>query len=209
MDRAKFADIQRDFHRMCVEQEEAARAAAKSREDLFNCKNELKEAIEMVRSHDESLFALEKEKEYAQIEKNRAKADLEKAKMALNEHEKVLASAFWERDLLKVQVAGTWAQVAKAHEEAIWEYKENFKDTDDYLDLMRDDITKYKEALKRVDSNFDGDYYDKLILSEPQTLAPRDPDGFEQLDLIGTPGTTTVPLAKPNAAPAETPAVTQ
>ena len=36
MGRAKFADMQKDFHRMCVEQEEAARAAAKYKEELFN-----------------------------------------------------------------------------------------------------------------------------------------------------------------------------
>ena len=57
--------------------------------------------------------------------------------------------------------------MAKAREESIWEYKENFKDTDDYLDLMRDVVVEYKEALKQVDLNFDGDCYDMLILGEP------------------------------------------
>ena len=93
MGRSKFADRQRDFHRMRVEQEEAARAAAKYREDLHNCKNDLNEATKMPRSSGESLLALEKEKEYAQLERDRAKADLEKAKAALIEHERVLDSA--------------------------------------------------------------------------------------------------------------------
>ena len=60
---------------------------------------------------------------------------------------------------------------------------------------MRDVVTEYKEALKRVDLNFDGDYYDRLILGEPQTPAPKDPIGFEQLDSIGTPGIATGPPA--------------
>ena len=38
----KFEDIQRDLHKMCVEQEEAVRAMAKNREDLFNCKTSSK-----------------------------------------------------------------------------------------------------------------------------------------------------------------------
>lgn len=54
---------------------------------------ELKEATEMVRSRNESLVALENDKKYALIERDRAKVDLEKAKATLNEHEKLLASA--------------------------------------------------------------------------------------------------------------------
>ena len=56
---------QRDFHRMRIEQEKAAQAVAKYREELFNCKNELKEATELARSRCESFIALEKKKEYA------------------------------------------------------------------------------------------------------------------------------------------------
>ena len=59
------------------------------------------------------------------------------------------------------------AQLAKAPEEAVQEYKANFKDTDAYLVLMRDVVAEYKEAMKRVDPNFDGDYYNRLILGEP------------------------------------------
>ena len=47
---------------MCVEHNEAVRPATKYHEDLYKCKIELKEATEMARSHDESLFALEKER---------------------------------------------------------------------------------------------------------------------------------------------------
>ena len=56
---------------------------------------------------------------------------------------------------------------------------------------MRDVVSEYKIVLKKVDPNFNSDYYDNLILSEPQTLAPEDPVGFEQLDPIGTPGNAT------------------
>ena len=48
-----------------MEQEKAAQAVAKYREELFNCKNELKEATELARSRCESFIALEKKKEYA------------------------------------------------------------------------------------------------------------------------------------------------
>ena len=133
---------------------------------------ELKEATEMVRSRNESLVALENEKKYAPIERDRAKVDLEKAKATLNEHEKLLASAVQERDSLKAKVPGIGVQVAKARKEAVREYKKNFKDTNDYLDLMRDAVVEYKEALKQVDPNFNGDYYDRLILGEPQTSTP-------------------------------------
>ena len=85
-------------------------------------------------------------------------------------------------------MAGIGAQVAKAREEAVQQYKANFKDTDDYLELMRDVVAEYKMVVKRVDPNFNGDYIDNLILGEPQTPAPEDPVGFKQLDLIETPG---------------------
>ena len=91
------------------------------------------------------------------------------------------------------------ALVAQSREEAIQEYKANFKDTDDYLDQMRDATVKYKESLKWVDPSFDADYYDRLILGEPQTPAPEDPVGFDQLDLIGTLG---IAVTNQAAAPA-------
>ena len=58
----------------------------------------------MARSRNESLLALEKEKEYTQLEKDKdkAKADLEKAKAALIEHERVLDSALRDRNSLKI-----------------------------------------------------------------------------------------------------------
>ena len=42
-------------------------------------------------------------------------------------------------------------------------------------------------AIKKVDPNFDDDYYDNLIFGEPLTPTPEDPIRFEQLDPIGTP----------------------
>ena len=74
---------------------------------------------------------MENETVYAQLERDRAEINLEKAKAALIEHEKVLDGAVRERNSLRIQVVGIGVQVAKAHEEAVHEYKANFKDTDD------------------------------------------------------------------------------
>ena len=54
--------------------------------------------------------------------------------------------------------------------------------------------------MKKFDLNFKGDYYDRLILGEPQTPTPEDQVGFEQLDQIGKPKT----VAELNTAPSET-----
>ena len=64
------------------------------------------------------------------------------------------------------------AKVAKARVEPVQEHKNSFKDTVDYLYLMRDAVNKYKESIKKVDPSFDGDYYDRLISGEPATSAP-------------------------------------
>ena len=92
-------------------------------------------------------------------------------------------------------------QVTKAREEAVQQYKDNFKDMNDYLKLMRDAVVEYKIAMKRVDPNFDGDNIDSLILGEPQTLTPEDLVGFEQLDPIGTHGNAAEPNKETNASP--------
>ena len=62
---------------------------------------------------------------------------------------------------------------------------------------MRDATTKYKASLKKVNPDFDAKYYNRLIFEayEPQTLIPEDPVGFDQLNLIGTPGTAAGPSA--------------
>ena len=67
-----------------------------------------------------------------------------------------------------------------------------------------------KAQLKKVNPDFDVEHYDKLILEtdEPQTLAPKDPIGFDQLDPIRTLGTTTGPSAfgeKAVASPSQAP----
>ena len=99
------------------------------------------------------------------------------------------------------------ALVAQAHEEAIQEYKASFKDTNDYLDLIRDATEEYKESIKKVNPDFDADYYDILILEpgEPQTPAPKDPASFDQLDPIWTPGTTAGPSTDQDTSPIEKP----
>ena len=83
-------DIQRDYHRLRVEQEEVARATARYREDLHTCKNELKGASKVVWGWKESLLALEKEKKYTDLYRDREKVDLERAKVALQEQERAL-----------------------------------------------------------------------------------------------------------------------
>ena len=102
-----------------------------------------------------------------------------------------------ERNTLKVHVAGIGTLLAKVREEAVQEYKANFKETNDYLDLMRDATKEYKAQLKKVNPDFDAEHYDRLILKadEPQTPTSEDPVGFDQLDSIGTPGTAAVPSA--------------
>ena len=66
------------------------------------------------------------------------------------------------------------AKVVKARVDAVQEYNNNFKDTVDYLLLMRDAVNEYKASIKRVDPTFDGDYYDRIISGEPDTHAPED-----------------------------------
>ena len=64
------------------------------------------------------------------------------------------------------------AKVAKAKVDVVQEYKNSFKDTVDYLFLMRDAVNEYKASIKKVDPTFDGDYYDRLISREPASPAP-------------------------------------
>ena len=105
----------------------------------------------MVRSHNDSILNMEKEREHAWSERDKAWAELEKAQGALHNNEMVLAVTVQERNSLKVNVAIIGALVAQVREEAVQEYKANFKDTNDYLDLMRDATAEYKESLKQVD----------------------------------------------------------
>ena len=89
-----------------------------------------------------------------------------KAQKALCELEQAHQATVQERNTLKVHMAGIGALMAKAREEAVQEYKANFKETDDYLDLMRDAIEEYKAQLKKVNPNpnFDAEHYDRVIL---------------------------------------------
>ena len=64
--------------------------------------------------------------------------------------------------------------MAEARVDAVQEYKASFKDTVDYLFLMRDAVNEYKASIKKVDPTFDDDYYDRLISGEPATPAPED-----------------------------------
>ena len=155
----------------------------------------------MVRRCNDSILVVEKEREHARAERDKARPELEKAYGVLSKNEKALTNVVRERNTLKVHVAGIGALVAHAHEEVIQEYKVNFKGTNDYLNLMRDATKEYKESLKWVDLSFNADYYDRLILGEPQTLASEDPVGFDQLDPIGTPGDCNRPLRRARHCP--------
>ena len=132
------------------------------------------------------------------MERDRVKVELEKTKAILQERDRALQVAAREQDTMKAELAGN---LAKAREEAIQEYKNNFKDTVDYLYLIRDAVDEYKMSIKKVDPTFNGDYYDNLIFSEPSTSAPKGPVGFKQLDPIGTPGAAAEPEGAPVAEP--------
>ena len=112
--RTMFADMRWDYHRIKMEYEELVRAVAKYQEDLNMSGNELKRAAEVVKSCKESLLVLEKKKEYADLEMDWAKADFEKAKVALQEQDRALQIAARERDALKAKVAGIREKVVRA-----------------------------------------------------------------------------------------------
>ena len=101
---------------------------------------------------------------------------------------------------------GFGASLAKAHEEAIQEYRANFKETNDYLDLMHSATEEYKAQLKKVNPDFDAEHYDRLILEleKPQTPTSEDPISFDQLDPIETSGNTTGPSIMNESAEAST-----
>ena len=101
---------------------------------------------------------------------------------------------------------GFGASLAKAREEAVQEYRGNFKEMNDYLDLMQDAIEEYKAQLKKVNPDFDTEHYDRLILEleEPQTPASEDLVGFNQLDPIETPRNAASPSTMGNSAEAST-----
>ena len=105
------------------------------------------------------------------MERDRAKADLEQAKAILQEKDRALLVAARELDALKAEMA---AKVVKAQVDTDQEYENNFKDTVDYLYLMRDAVNEYKEPIKKVNPSFNGDYYDRLIYGEPATPALED-----------------------------------
>ena len=114
-----FANKQKDYHLLKVEYEEVVRAAAKYLEDLHTCKNELKGVSKVVKGCRDSLLALEKEKEYVDLKRDRAKADLEKAKAALQEQDRAFHTTARERDMLKGELAIIGKRVAKVLEEAV------------------------------------------------------------------------------------------
>ena len=61
---------------------------------------------------------------------------------------------------------GFRASLTRAREEVVQEYKANFKETRDYLDILNDATEEYKASLKKVDPSFDAEYYDNLILEQ-------------------------------------------
>ena len=59
---------------------------------------------------------------------------------------------------------GFRASLAKAREKAAQEYRANFKETNDYLDLINNATKEYKTSLRKVNPDFDAEHYDTLIL---------------------------------------------
>ena len=72
MGRLRFVDMQQEVYRLRKEHEEVVRTAAK-------CQEELKEASKMVKSREGSILDVEKDREYARAERDKAWAKLEKA----------------------------------------------------------------------------------------------------------------------------------
>ena len=89
----------------------------------------------------QSLLAVENEREYAGRELDRARAHLEKAKAIIQEKDRAFQVDARQQDALKAKMA---AKVAKANADAVQEYK----DTMDYLFLMRDAVNEYKASIK-------------------------------------------------------------
>ena len=87
---AMFVNMQRDYHKTKEEYEKVVRAPVRYREKLHHSKEELKEAFEVVTSCRQSILALEKEKEYASLERDRVKADLKEAKATLQDKDRAL-----------------------------------------------------------------------------------------------------------------------
>ena len=140
-------------------------------------------------------------------EADRARAELEQAKALILEKDRALQTATLEQESLKAEVAARKAEVAasvaEAEMDAVKAYKDGFKDKVDYLFLMRDAVNEYKASIKRVDPTFDGDHYDRLISSEPDTPAPEDSDdnGPEEAE----PGQENASAKQPLEAPATAP----
>ena len=63
-----------------------------------------------------------------------------------------------------MQAKGFKASSTKARKEAVQEYRANFKETNDYLELLNDAAKEYKAWLKNVNPSFDVEYYNRLIL---------------------------------------------
>ena len=88
--------MQQDYNRLREEHEKVIRAVDRYREELHNKKKELKGATEALEDCRHSILSLDKEKEYAGLERDRARADLEQAKALIQEKDKVLQAAAWE-----------------------------------------------------------------------------------------------------------------
>ena len=166
-----FSGMQRDYNRLRGERDEMLRAADRYREELYGVREELKGVNKALPDCRHSILSLEKENEHTGLERDQARADLEQAKALLQENYKSLHDFTREWEAIKAEME---AQVAKARSDNMQEYKDGFKDTMDYLFLMRDAVNGYKASIKGVDPTFDSNYYNRLISGEPTTPAPED-----------------------------------
>ena len=129
-----FTGMQQEYNMLKEERDEVIRVADRYREEVHHRKDELKMAAEQLDYCQKSLLVAEKEKDQASRERDRVMADLEQAKASIQDKDRALQVAAWEQDASKAEMA---AEVAKARSNAVQEHKIGFKDTMDYLFLMR------------------------------------------------------------------------
>ena len=73
----------------------------------------------MVKCLEATILEVEKNRKHVRAERDKSQANLVKAHEALRELERALQVTVWERNTLKVHVAGIGGLLAKAREEVV------------------------------------------------------------------------------------------
>ena len=103
--------MQHEYNMLKDERDKMRRAADRYCEELHHQKEELKRAAELLASHQQSLLTAENEREHVGRELEKARAHLEEARTIIQEKDRALQTAVWERDTLR---AGMAAEVGQA-----------------------------------------------------------------------------------------------